>query len=69
MLIAVHSIPSRDHRTNAILMLFIGALVGRILVATIGGAATLGIGAGLKMLIAISFWFTPSKVVKKAWSS
>lgn len=47
-------------------MLFIGALIGRILVGEIGSAATLGIGAGLKMLIALSFYLVPSKVTKKA---
>ena len=59
-------VPSRDHRANAILMLFLGAFIGRVLTGTIGGAATIGIGAGLKMLVAFTFYWVPSKVVKKA---
>ena len=46
-------------------MLFLGAFIGRILTGTIGGAATIGIGAGLKMLVAFTFYWVPSKVVKK----
>lgn len=45
-------------------MLLLGAFVGRILVGTIGGGATLGIGAAIKAIIALVFWFTPSKPVK-----
>ena len=59
------SVPSRDHRIAAILLLFIGAFVGRILVNHVGSGATLGIGAGIRALVAISFWFVPAKVVKK----
>jgi hypothetical protein len=46
--------------------LFIGAFIGRILVNTIGGAATFGIGAAIKAIIALTFWWVPTKVVKKS---
>lgn len=59
-------VPSRDQKLVAIFMLFVGALVGRILVGELGGGPAFGIGAGLKALVAISFWFVPSKVTKKA---
>jgi len=56
-----HKIATRDHKTLAIIAFFIGGFCGRALAAQIGAAGTLGIGAGLRALVAISWIFVPSK--------
>lgn len=56
-------IRSRDHKALAILMLFIGGLVGRALDGTIGAPGTFGIGAGIRLLLAASWWFVPKKQI------
>ena len=56
-------VPSRDHRAASIFALLIGGFASRAITNTIGGAASLGIGALLKVMIAFTFYFVPSKVV------
>lgn len=55
---------SRDHKIAAIAILFFGGFVGRCLLFQIGSAGTLGIGTGIRFLIALSWYFVPSKPVK-----
>ena len=50
-------VKSRDHKAGAILMLFIGGLVARCIIDTIGSPATLGIGAVMRVLGAVWWVF------------
>jgi len=59
-----HIVKSRDYKGLAILGTFIGGLVGGALTNKLGASSTLAIGAGLRVLIAISWLFTPA--VKKS---
>lgn len=52
---------SRDHRLIAAVALFLGAFVGRAILAQLGTAATMGIGVGFRMFITLSWIFVPSK--------
>ncbi|KDQ60494.1 hypothetical protein JAAARDRAFT_56379 [Jaapia argillacea MUCL 33604] len=52
---------SRDHKLIAIVSLFIGGFAGRALIEAIGAAGTLGVGCGLRTLIAIGWLFVPEK--------
>ena len=52
---------SRDHKVIAIFSLFLGGFVGRALIDQIGAAGTLGVGCGIRTLIAIWWLFVPSK--------
>ncbi|KAG6828223.1 hypothetical protein H0H92_008756 [Tricholoma furcatifolium] len=58
-------VKSRDHKLLAAGGLFIGAFVARALLQTIGSPATLGIGVGFRILIAISWVFIGGKSVPK----
>ncbi|KAL8292749.1 hypothetical protein RQP46_001361 [Phenoliferia psychrophenolica] len=51
-------VKSRDHKAGAILMLFIGGLVARCILDTIGAASALGIGAGMRVLGAAWWMWT-----------
>ncbi|KAJ3485293.1 hypothetical protein NLI96_g5072 [Meripilus lineatus] len=53
---------SRDHKLIAILALFVGGFAGRALIDVIGSPATLGVGTGVRVLIAFWFLFVPAKV-------
>jgi hypothetical protein len=66
-LFARRAVISRDHKILGILALFIGAFLGRALLQDQGSAVTLGVGAGLRALIAISFVWVAGKAatVKK----
>ena len=55
---------SRDHKIMAIVTLFFGGFVGRCIIDKIGSAGTLGVGTGLRFLIALSWYFVPSKKTK-----
>ncbi|KAF9041299.1 hypothetical protein BJ165DRAFT_1488351 [Panaeolus papilionaceus] len=57
-------VTTRDHRFLAAGSLFLGAFVGRAIVAQIGAAATMGISVGLRILIALSWIFVPNKPVR-----
>ncbi|KZT52806.1 hypothetical protein CALCODRAFT_501878 [Calocera cornea HHB12733] len=58
-------IKSRDHKALAILMLFLGGLIGRALDGTIGAANTFAVGAAIRLLISVSWWWVPRKEPKK----
>jgi len=51
---------TRDHRLIAAVSLFLGAFVGRALLAQLGTAGALGVGVGFRMLITFSWIFVPS---------
>jgi len=53
---------SRDHKVIAILCLFLGGFIGRALIDQIGAAGTLGVGTGIRFIIAIWWLFVPGKV-------
>lgn len=62
---------SRDHKALAAIALFIGGFTSRSILQTIGAAATLGIGAGLRLLITLSWIFVPATKgfsFSKLWS-
>ncbi|KAG2129650.1 uncharacterized protein EDB93DRAFT_1182093 [Suillus bovinus] len=56
---------SRDHKIVAIGSLFLGGFIGRVLIDSIGSAATLGIGTGIRLIISIWWLFIPEKQAKK----
>jgi len=56
--------PSRDHKIMAIVAVFVGGFVGRCMIDKIGSAGTLGVGTGLRFLIALSWYFVPGKESK-----
>lgn len=56
---------SRDHKLIAVAALFVGGFVGRALIEAIGSAGTLGIGTGLRVLIALWWLFVPGKSSSK----
>jgi len=56
--------PSRDHKIIAIVILFFGGFVGRCMIDKIGSAGTLGVGTGIRFLIALSWYLVPSKKPK-----
>ena len=55
------SVPSRDHRIYSVVALLVGALASRCILGTLSGEVAVGIAAGIKILIAISFWWVPNK--------
>ncbi|KAG6813282.1 hypothetical protein H0H92_012437 [Tricholoma furcatifolium] len=54
-------VKSRDHKLFAAVGLFLGAFIARALLGKIGAAGALGIGVGLRILIAISWVFIGGK--------
>ncbi|KAB5593814.1 hypothetical protein CTheo_2783 [Ceratobasidium theobromae] len=52
-----HKVKQRDHKAVAILGLVLGGMIGRALINVIGAPWTLGLGAGIRVLIALS-WLT-----------
>ena len=52
---------SRDHKVIAIFSLSLGGFVGRALIDQIGAAGTLGVGCGIRTLIAVWWLFVPGK--------
>ncbi|KAH8076012.1 hypothetical protein BXZ70DRAFT_963536 [Cristinia sonorae] len=56
---------SRDHKIIAIFALFFGGFVGKALIDSVGSAGTLGIGTGIKVLIAFWWLFVPGKTTRK----
>ena len=57
---------SRDHKLIAILALFLGGFVGRAIIDAVGAAGTLGVGTGMRVVIALWWIFVPGKPVKTA---
>jgi len=56
---------SRDHKIMAIGSLFLGGFIGRALLDSIGSAGTLGIGAGIRLIISAWWLFVPEKKARK----
>jgi len=54
-------IVSRDHKALAILGLFLGAFIGRAILAVIGSAGALGVATGIRLFLAFGWLFVPSK--------
>ena len=52
---------SRDHKFIAVIALFLGGFVGRAIIDSAGAAATLGVGTGFRVLIALWWLFVPGK--------
>ncbi|KAG2127131.1 hypothetical protein DEU56DRAFT_533777 [Suillus clintonianus] len=55
---------SRDHKIMAIVSLFLGGFVGRVLLDSVGSAGTLGIGTGVRLIISLWWLFVPEKARK-----
>jgi len=60
-LFAMKRIQSRDHKLIAILVLFIGGFVGRAILDQIGSAGALGVGVGMRLVIAFGWLFVKGK--------
>jgi len=56
---------TRDHKLIAAASVFLGGFLGRALVDQIGAAGTLGIGTGIRMIIAVGWLFVPAKPVRR----
>ncbi|KAJ7154681.1 hypothetical protein C8R46DRAFT_441738 [Mycena filopes] len=54
-------VTSRDHKLLALVALFAGAVLARLLLGWFGAAATLGVGAGIRIFVAGSWCFVRSK--------
>ncbi|KAI0249750.1 hypothetical protein BJV78DRAFT_1276033 [Lactifluus subvellereus] len=54
-------VSSRDHKVIAVTSLFVGGFCSRAILQSIGSPASLGIGTGLRVLIALSWFFVPAK--------
>ena len=52
---------SRDHKIIGIVALFIGGFASRAILDKIGSAGTLGVGTGIRVLVAIWWLFVPGK--------
>ncbi|KAJ7154673.1 hypothetical protein C8R46DRAFT_911158 [Mycena filopes] len=58
---------SRDHKLLVLVALFAGAVLARLLLGEFGVAATLGVGAGIRILVAGSWCFVRSKGYTRLW--
>ncbi|KAJ6572085.1 hypothetical protein B0H19DRAFT_1132514 [Mycena capillaripes] len=56
---------TRDHKLIAAVALFGGAFAGRAILAQIGAAGALGVGAGVRVLIALAWIVIPGKPVSR----
>ncbi|KAJ7033121.1 hypothetical protein C8F04DRAFT_630488 [Mycena alexandri] len=54
-------VTSRDHKVLALVALFAGAVLARLLLRVFGAAATLGVGAGIRIFVAGAWCFVRSK--------
>ncbi|EPQ50389.1 hypothetical protein GLOTRDRAFT_141505 [Gloeophyllum trabeum ATCC 11539] len=52
---------SRDHKIVAILCLFFGGFCGRAIIDSIGSAGALGVGTGIRVVIAVGWLFVTEK--------
>ena len=57
-------VPSRDHKWLAVIFLFVGGVTGQLMLVQLGLTLTLVIAASLRVLIAISFLFTPGRLIQ-----
>ena len=55
------AVVSRDHKVLAIFALFLGAFLGRAILAQIGTAGALAVAMGIRFLLAFSWLFIPRK--------
>ena len=53
-------IRSRDHRLIAASCIFLGAFLGCALINQIGAAGALGVGTGIRFLIAVAWMMVPA---------
>ena len=60
-----HRVVTRDHKIIGIVALFIGGFASRAILDKIGSAGTLGVGTGIRLLIAVWWLFVPGKPAKK----
>lgn len=60
-LFAARRVASRDRKLVAVSSLFIGGFCSRAILQVIGSPASLGIGTGLRVLVALSWFFVPEK--------
>jgi hypothetical protein len=58
-----HYVITRDHKLIAAGSIFLGGFIGRALLDKIGGAGTLGVGAGFRFCIALGWIFVPGTKV------
>lgn len=56
---------SRDHKIVGIVCLFIGGFASRAILQKIGAAGTLGVGTGIRLLVAVWWLFVPGKPAVK----
>lgn len=54
-------VASRDHKVVGVSALFVGGFCSRAILQAIGSPALLGIGTGMRVLIAFSWFFVPGK--------
>jgi hypothetical protein len=60
-LFAARRVASRDRKILAVSSVFVGGFCSRAILQSIGSPASLGIGAGLRVLVAFSWFFVPGK--------
>ena len=61
MLFVRRRVTSRDHKIIGVTALFVGGFSSRAILQAIGSPGALGIGTGLRALIAVSWFFVPGK--------
>ena len=54
-------VATRDHKILGIAALFVGGFCSRAILQAIGSPASLGIAAGLRVVVALSWFFVPPK--------
>ncbi|KAH9171076.1 hypothetical protein EDB89DRAFT_1974048 [Lactarius sanguifluus] len=60
-LFILRPVTTRDHKILGVAALFVGGFCSRAILQEIGSPASLGIAAGLRVLIALSWFFVPAK--------
>ncbi|KAI9508096.1 hypothetical protein F5148DRAFT_1299468 [Russula earlei] len=60
-LFVTRRVASRDHKIIAVTALFVGGFCSRAILQSIGSPASLGICTGLRVLIALSWFFVPAR--------
>jgi small neutral amino acid transporter SnatA (MarC family) len=60
-----HLVKSRDHKVIGVVSLFIGAFIGRTILQFTSAGGTLGVGTGIRILIAFWWLFVPAKAPKQ----
>jgi hypothetical protein len=60
-LFVARRVNSRDHKILAVSALFVGGFCSRAILQSIGSPASLGIGTGLRVLVAFSWLFVPGQ--------